>query len=456
MRKYICILVVLPLIFSACGDDFLELTPNSDASSDNFFQNAGDIETATTGIYSELQDAGYYGDFWRQLGEYRSDNIDVQNVLFLAGRDTEINEFRESASNEVIESGWKAIQRVIFAANLVLDRIETVTIDNDSKTLFQAEARFLRALSYFNLVRLWGEVPLLTSPLEPEEVRSNAQRDAVSDIYGTIVEDLIFAQSNLPGSNGASGRATQNAAHALLAKVYITQGRHSDAIPALRNVDVSTLIPLSEVWGYQDELNDEMIFLVRFRADISTQSHTAWYDTNGDPLISDNLRQAYVDAGDTNRGALLESNNDLGGDPIPLKFQEEPFGGGSYGRDYPVLRKADVALMLAESLNEGGYVADGEAFDLLNRVRSRAGLPAYTSTDLADQGAFRDAIFLERRLEFALEGHRWYDLKRSGKATTALMDVGITFQDFQLLYPLPQTEIDAFQDETRFPQNIGY
>lgn len=141
-------------------------------------------------------------------------------------------------------------------------------------------------------------------------------------------------------------------------------------------------------------------------------------------------------------------------DGVPMNTDMQ--GGGSYGLDYPVIRKADAVLLLAEALNEEGYSADGEAFELLNRVRSRAGLAALTSADLADQDAFREAIFEERRLELALEGHRWFDLQRSGTAAEALAEVGIAFQPFQLLYPLPQSEIDAFQDDTRFRQNEGY
>ncbi len=266
------------------------------------------------------------------------------------------------------------------------------------------------------MVRLWGDVPLLTEELDPEAIRTTASRNSVNEVFGQIISDLEFASTNLP-SGGNAARATQIAADILHAKVLIRQGKHGEAIPLLRSVDASGLIPISEVWDANNKLNDEMIFVIRFKADVPTESHGRWYETVETPLVSEDLRQAYIDAGDVLRGPLIEPNNDLGGPPIPLKFQEAPFGGGSYGSDYPVIRKADVVLLLAESLNEQGYVPDGEAFDLLNLVRARAGLSALASIDLATQDAFRDAVFEERRLEFALEGKRWFDLQRSGKST---------------------------------------
>ncbi|TRX60767.1 RagB/SusD family nutrient uptake outer membrane protein [Fulvivirga sp. M361] len=455
MKKIIFLLSIVAFLTPSCGDDFLELNPVSDAASSNFFKTAADIEVAVNGIYGELQSGAYYGNTWRVLLEYRSDNIDDGNTARNAGQDANINKFRESASNGALEGAWEAMYRTVSRANTVLNRIEEIEMEAGQKSLFRAEAHFLRALTYFNLVRLWGEVPLILEESQPEQVRETAKRNNVGEVYTKIEEDLNFAITNLPSRN-SSGRGTKEAATIVLAKTLITQGKYAAAIPLLQNIDMTSLLPLSEVWDANNELNAEMIFVVRFRSDLSDESHGAWYNTNETPLVSNNLRQAYVDAGDVVRGPLIESNNDLGGDMIPLKFQEAPFGGGSYGLDYPVIRKSDAVLLLAEALNEEAYDADGEAFDLLNSVRSRAGLADLNAADLPDQDTFRDAIFEERRLEFALEGHRWFDLKRAGNAAEALAEVGVTFQPFQLLYPLPQSEIDAFQDETRFPQNPGY
>ena len=115
-----------------------------------------------------------------------------------------------------------------------------------------------------------------------------------------------------------------------------------------------------------------------------------------------------------------------------------------------------MLLMLAEALNEVGYQAGGEAFTHLNAVRTRAGLPAYTASDLGTQAAFRDAVLLERRLELPLELHRWYDLLRTGEAKEAMEAVGLTIQDFQLLFPIPNSQVLIYDNPTGFPQNPGY
>ena len=130
-----------------------------------------------------------------------------------------------------------------------------------------------------------------------------------------------------------------------------------------------------------------------------------------------------------------------GSNKCPLKLYETPIS-NRQGTDFPVLRYADVLLMMAEALNEEGYTADGLAFTYLNNVRTRAGLTAYTSADLPDQQSFRQAVWNERRLELALEGDRWFDLVRTGQAINAMAQAGYTIQPYQYIYPVPQKQID--------------
>ncbi|MBD0261024.1 MAG: RagB/SusD family nutrient uptake outer membrane protein, partial [Cytophagales bacterium] len=142
------------------------------------------------------------------------------------------------------------------------------------------------------------------------------------------------------------------------------------------------------------------------------------------------------------------------------KFYDVPFNNTIYGNDFPVLRYADVLLMLAEALNEAGYSAGGEALTLLNRVRTRAGATPYTAADLPDQARFREAVYQERRLELPLELHRWYDLVRTGTAPAAIRRLGgnyaANFQDYRQLYPIPNSEIVKINNPAAFPQNPGY
>ncbi len=132
MRKYIILITIVVFLFS-CSNDFLELTPVSDASSENFFQSASDFEVAVNGIYSAYQEQGYYGDFWRYMMEFRSDNIDDVNSGRNAGQDANINKFREVPSNTNVEAVWVAMYQVIARANTVLTRIENVDMDEALK-----------------------------------------------------------------------------------------------------------------------------------------------------------------------------------------------------------------------------------------------------------------------------------------------------------------------------------
>lgn len=445
--------VIILIICSACSEDLLDKTPISSAAGDNFFLTPNDFETAVNGIYDGLQSNSYYGDFWRYVMEHRSDNIDDNEPGRQAGAWYEINKFQESASNVVLRDVWSAMYVVISRSNEVLSRIDGIAMDEALRTKLTGEARFLRALTYFNLTRLWGEVPLITSNLDPETIRESASRNSVSEVYMQIEDDLQAAISNLP-SGAPSGLASSEAATVLLAKVRMTLGNFNDALPLLESLDLTSLIPLDQIWDISNELNDEMIFVVSFQSSITAESHPAWYSSAESEIVSADLFDAYEQS--DLRDTLIYGNNDLGGLPIPIKYREAPVAGGQYGSDCPVIRKAEAVLLKAEALNEIGYVADGEAFDLLNLVRTRAGISNLTSSDLPDQASFRSAIFEERRLEFALEGQRWFDLQRSGMAQSELAEVGIDFQSYQLLFPVPQTEIDAFQDVSRFPQNPGY
>ena len=143
---------------------------------------------------------------------------------------------------------------------------------------------------------------------------------------------------------------------------------------------------------------------------------------------------------------------------VPQKYFDNLSVLNDVGTDIPVLRYADVMLLYAEVLNEEGYIAadDSEAFQYLNAVRERSGLDPYTTAELVNQVTFRDAVYRERRLELALEFHRWYDLKRTGTAISTFAALGVDIQACKLIYPIPQDELDVVQDPTRFPQNDCY
>jgi hypothetical protein len=141
---------------------------------------------------------------------------------------------------------------------------------------------------------------------------------------------------------------------------------------------------------------------------------------------------------------------------VPEKYFEPLSGNNTVGTDFIVLRYADILLLYAEALNGQGYQAGGEAFDALNAVRTRAGAPAYTAADLPEQTVFLDAVIQERKLELPLELHRWYDLLRTGKAVAAMEEVGLNIGPNDLLFPVPNSQVQIYNDPSGFPQNPGY
>jgi hypothetical protein len=332
---------------------------------------------------------------------------------------------------------------------------------NDAlKNRSKGEVRFIRGLCYFHLVQLWGGVPLVLQTQTTDESRTNI-RNTPAEVYAAIEADLQFAGTNLPRTYAAAevGRATSGAAKGLLGKVYLTQKKYAQAVTTLREVVSSNdfmLLPMvAQVFAPTNEYNREILFAVRFTAANPREAHGLYYASAIGDYVEPSLRSLY--ATNDARRALLELRKPTGSSAqTVVKFYEDPNAANQVGTDFPVLRYADVLLMLAEALNEQGYQATGEALTSLNAVRTRAGLPAYTATDLPDQAAFRNAVLLERRLELPLELHRWYDLLRTGQAIEAMKVVKLNIQPFQLLFPIPNSQVQIYNNPTGFPQNPGY
>lgn len=455
IKKYILFIFIGAL--SSCSDDFIEKAPISEGNAENFYKTADDFEAAIIATYSNLQSPHQYGSSDTRFGgsfyalmEVRADDASDGSATAGAGKDVlDIDTFQDNPLSGVIEGAWISIFKSIFDANAIITRIESTDLDNQLKSQYTAEARFLRGLSYFNAVRLWGKVPVVLSEITPQQAKE-LSRDDVAKVYAAIESDFDFAAQNLPASfAGKEGRATSGAAKTLLGKVYLTQQKWSEATKVLNEVKGTySLLPnVQDVFAIDNELNDEIIFSVRF-ASAPEVGHLGF----GTPTYT-SLKALYG-AGDT-RSALLDPVGS--GDPdATYPSKQHDASSAEKGRDFPVLRYSDVLLMLAEAQNETAYQSTGDAFDNLNLVRTRAGIAALTSTDLANQEDFRAAVWKERRLELALELHRWFDLLRTNQAVDALSNEGITVKSHQLLYPIPQNEVNVYNNESQFPQNSGY
>ncbi|MEL7120617.1 MAG: RagB/SusD family nutrient uptake outer membrane protein [Bacteroidota bacterium] len=466
MKKTLYIFLFIAVFFSCESDLFQE--PITSKSVGNFFSNEGEIESAVNGVYAALQFTGLYNLYVPALGELPSDNTFDEVPANDGGRYGQMDEFTVIPSNEVITGIWKDSYIGIQRANIILNRINDISFTEIiTKNARIGEMKFIRALLYFNLVRIYGDVPLVTEEtVDPTEYFGQG-RTAASEVYLQVEEDLLEAIKLLPIVPDTPGRVSKTAAQALLGRMYMTQRKFDEAKIQLQAVVNSNQYSLMEnpvdIFDTDNELNAEVVFAVQFSS-----------GTNGNSEGSDAFVQ-FSPSGTVN-GAKghnlpnrdfiqLYEENDLRkeafigvteqGTPFCKKYKEPltvPEDGES---DWHVIRYADVLLMLAETENEmGNQMA---ALSLLNQIRNRAGL----ENALASSPEELDkAIELERRLELIGEGHRWFYLLRTGKAIETMnawfennTNLGITIEQNDLLMPIPQSQIDT---DPALTQNPGY
>lgn len=447
----------------ACGEAFFDLTPNYEVAVDNVFKTANDFDIAVKGCYAKLQGQVSY---YTELCEYRSDNLYLDAPTAGTQDRYDLDQFSETPSNGILEDAWANFNNGVYRCNMVLDRIDGADFDEILKAQYKAEALFIRAYTYFNMYRLWGGVPTTRTVVSVSEALKIG-RSSEEQMYEFIAGDLkqIVDNEMLPASYGAddTGRATIGAARTLLAKVYLTFGHPQEAADVLEDVigRYTLLDDVADVFSVANKMNDEVIFAVRFNKEVVGEGHGAWFSVSN---LTDNSGQSPVlkalyDEQDA-RKPLLEYVQ-VEGVKLCLmrKFYDTPDATTTqYGNDQILLRYADALLMYAEALNEVGYDGspDSPALKALNDVHTRAGLDPLNITDLPDQDAFRRAVCLERQKEFPYEGQRWFDLVRMGYAAEAVAKEGHAIQSYQLLYPIPNTELERINNTQLLWQNPGY
>ncbi|MHA4843612.1 RagB/SusD family nutrient uptake outer membrane protein [Flavitalea antarctica] len=470
------------LLVGSCKKDFLDLTPISSVTTDNFYQNANDIKNAMNGVYASLQIPGIHINNYI-FGDIRSD--DTQPVASGSVTDQdEFDRFYIRTTNPFILARWNDCYRGISRCNAVLDRIGEIEMDAALKDRTIAETKFIRGLLYFHLVRTFGDVPLVVTEIKDPDEGYEYGRNPKAEVYAQIEKDLTEASAALPLSYTGSdiGRATQGAAKALLGKVLLTQKKFSEAAARLKEVissNVYGLLPnYADVFRVANKNNKESVFEVQFRSGGVGEGNP--WPNSFSPENSGNAVIAF--GGDGNNQPSVEMTNayepndrrrplslatsylNASGNTIQYnfvkKYYDVPATKNDNGNNIPVIRYADVILMYAECVNEAGYQPAGEAMNYLNEVRVRAGLPVKTSTDIPNQQAFRLAMEQERRVELAFEGHRWYDLVRTDRAIPVLNSKKDQLRLVRLInandmvYPIPQSQIDI--NKTKITQNPGY
>lgn len=456
MKKRIILLGTLLLLASAC-DDFLDLQPVSNLGTNSYFNSTKDVQAAVVAAYDGLQQSAQVEYV---LAEIRSDN---STTVLGEGEFEMIDKFRESTTNSVISNYWSSCYNTILRANTVLLHLDKVT-DESLKKQFEGEAKFIRGLLYFNLVRLFGEVPLLDKGIKFDDFES-FKRKSVEDVYALIQSDLNTAAANLPASfpSKDAGRATSGAAKTLLAKVHMTRKNWPAAKTLIEQVITDNkyaLLPAyGDVFSAAGEMNKEIIFAIRFKSLSNGEGQTMSYEFTtkgrygGLNNPTSDLMSLYAPE-DKRKAVSITGTN-----PALVNKYTTADPPNDAGNDWPVLRYADVMLMHAEILNE----LDGPtqaAADRLNSVRMRASVPLYTLAEIETKEEMAALIDKERRLELVFENHRWFDLMRSGKAIEVINahaanhNLNFTIQQHNLLFPIPQREIDTSQGA--MTQNPGY
>jgi len=452
--KRITIVLLIATLFTACEEGFLELSPPSEANVNNFFQDANDFNTALMACYGQLQK---YVNTYFDLVEYRSGNL---NIIAPTASNLErynIDRFVETSANSIIRDAWALYYNTILRCNKIISQAEGIDMNEALKQQYIGESRFIRALTYFNLVRFWGNVPIVLKPISPEEALKIG-RSEISEVYAVIEEDLIAAVEYLPESYNDNdiGRATSGAAKSLLGKVYLTQNKYSEAKSILSQVlnKYSLLDSINDVFDVANKMNAEVIFAIRFNKEVIGEGHSSWFAVSdvSTSHISDYLLNSY--SANDKRKSLVEYSQVGTGFVLNKFYDLQSSTTKKVGNDYIILRYSDVLLMYAEALAEEGDL--NNALNYLNMVHQRAGLPEILSSELPDIQSMKEALLKERKLEFPLEGKIWFDLIRTGTAISEIAKIGITIQEYQLIYPVPHTEVEKINNDNIFPQNPGY
>ncbi len=487
--KKITLGLVAPALLFGCGEDFLDKQPLVDQTADTFFQTGEQAVQATNATYGILRRFDVSVFSYIGMTDIVSDDADKGSTPNDATFLRELDDFTYDASNIAPGAVWEGYYKGIFRANLALERIPEIDMDESLKTRLLGENRFLRAYFYFNLVRWFGDVPLITRQLNPDEYEQ--ARTPADQVYAQIVEDLTFAAANLPEkSEYASedlGRATRGAANGLLSKVHLTrrewQLARDRAADVINSGEYALLPDYNRIFLPEGEHSSESVFEISTVAlgtggggsqfnevqGVRGTPNLGWgFNRPSDDLVAAwPLRDPRRDATIFTVGEVLPDGSAvIVGDPgVPNQRQNQkawvpqgPLGNGNGGGNIRVLRYADVLLIAAEAANELGNRE--EALELANRVRTRARgpLPRNFLPDLRadNQDQAREVIWLERRLELAMEQHRWFDLVRQGRAAKVMDDVGKgNFREgVHELFPIPQSEIDL--SGGKLTQNPGY
>lgn len=482
MKKIIFILIVFSFSVLVGCEDFLEINPQGQLTQEAFPANQADALLATNAAYASLRSWNYHSGGFPILDIMSDDGHKGSNPNDQLNTVGPYDNFTHTPTQDGLDRWWASLYQGIKRANVVIEKVPEIAMDTDLRNRYIGEARFLRGLYYFDLARAWGGVPLVTSTVAPLKL----PRASLEDVNDLIEQDLLFAVSHLPEKSAYSandlGRASKGAAKAFLARFYLYKGDFPNAekyaLEVIQSNEYDLEANFEDANGKNGEHGVESVFEIgamEIEGNVGNQ-YANTQGVRGTPnrgwgfnRPSLNLRYAFeendprlkltiIDINDVIDGILILGDGttpnetfDEQGNLIEVEcYNRKVWIPGTstntqFGHNRRLIRFSDVLLMASEALNENNK--PGEALVHLNRVRERARhgnndiLPDVTITD-KDQ--LRDLILFERRVELALEGHRFWDLVRTGKAPQLLGPLGFLQGQHEVL-PIPQNEIDISQ-----------
>jgi len=489
------ILLSIFILMVGCTD-FLQMDPQGELTQASFPASSSDALQATNAVYAAVRD-WYYNSGGYPILDIMSDDAykgsNTNDQLSTVGA---FNNFTFNTTADGLDRWWATLYQGIKWANVVIEKVPDVSMDTILRNRYVGEAKFLRGLFYFDMVRAWGGVPKVTTSIPPLHLGKASSEE----IYSLIISDLQYAETHLTNKNelisSDKGRATVGAAQALLAKVYLFQNDFINAekfaLKVIQSGAYSLEPQFTDANGVNGNNGVESIFEIGALGVEDFNGGGAQYantqGVRGSPnrgwgfnRPSVELRKSFepgdprlkgtiIDLGDTLDGVYIKGDPDPANDPVVTMNQNgDTVNIQCYnrkvwtpGNDTPtqwahhrrLIRYADVLLIAAEALNENDKQTDALVY--LNQVRQRArggNISVLPDITVTDKTQLRDKILLERRHELALEGQRFWDLVRTGKASSVLGPLGFVTGKNELL-PIHQSEIDISQGS--LTQNPNY
>ena len=508
MKKIIGLILSAGLLV-ACND-FLTVPLESSISTSNFYSTPEEFELGLTGVYSTLRTDDWasnarYGSYFQGLLTLTRVGTDEMFAGYdIYGGEVQLSDYTYTTSSIFLSRTWFVMYQGIQRANIIIDRIASVEMDDASKARISGEAHFLRAFFYFHLVRLFGEVPLVVHETTDLSLL-NTKRKAVAEVYKQITEDLLYAKEHIP-EGAANGHASREAATAMLGKVYLQMSGYplydqeaaSKALAELTEVKNNPRFALESdyfaLFDGEHEYGPEYIWDIEFANNgttfyggqvgtlegVPSEAYMYWTSLRAVPDLLGCYEDADIRKGnfaqfqyvyDSSR-KLVEKYPEDGEEALiyhsfalkfrhPLDDEKRKGGWANWANpiNFPIIRYADVLLMYAEASARANGSVQPDALEAVNMVRRRGyGLDVNTASAVCDISAsskedFLAKILLERKLELCFEGQRWYDLQRYDQIKEALESCTVmieaypsyasNFQEKHKFYPIPQDVIDA-------------